>query len=146
MTGHANKASVGSLAEQLRENGVSRSAYYARVRRGWSKDRARSEPASAVNRSSSVDQDQGIGERLKAAGVSRVTYYARLRRGWSKDQALASPSDTARGRPARLVMPDGEAAVRAARRNGVARRTFYRRVERGGAVGRAAKPAEGKGA
>jgi len=118
------------IGETLRAAGLSRSTYYARLRRGWSEDQALSVPVNEENRAG-AGRKVGIGEKLEAAGISRVTYYARLRRGWSEEAALSAPVGESVGRPARLVMPDGQAAVDVATGNGVHRRTFYRKVSRG---------------
>lgn len=118
------------IGETLRAAGISRATYYGRRRRGWSEDQALSVPVNEQNRAGAV-RKVGIGEKLEAAGISRVTYYARLRRGWSEAAALSVPVGESVGRPARLVMPDGQAAVDVATGNGVHRRTFYRNVRRG---------------
>lgn len=126
--------------EQLRAAGISPSTYYGRLRRGWSKQDALAVAPRAENRKRGPDRANGIGARLRAAGISRTTYYQRLRRGWSPDQALGSPVGETVGRKPRLLMPDGQAAVDVARRNGVEQRTFYRKLQRGVPLKRAVRP------
>jgi len=86
-----------------------------------------------------IEGKQTVAEKLQAAGISRVTFYARLRRGWSEEAALSGAIGEKVGAPARLVMPDGRAAVSVAEQNGVERRTFYRNVKRGKSVQEAVK-------
>lgn len=128
-----------SVADKLQAAGISRSTYYGRLRRGWSQQDALSRPARDLRRKPVHKQRRGIGEKLQAAGISRVTFYARLRRGWSEEAALSGAIGENVGAPARLVMPDGRAAVLVAEENGVERRTFYRNVQRGKSLREAVK-------
>lgn len=80
-----------------------------------------------------------ICERAQRAGLIPSTVYARLRRGWTKEQAF-QPVWTTRARSPRMALPDGQAAVRLAEKNGVNRRKFYRRIARGVPIERAVLP------
>jgi len=128
-----------TVAQKLQAAGVSHSTYYGRLRRGWSEADALARPATDLRRTAQHQQRRGIGVKLQAAGISRVTFYARLRRGMSEQDALSGAIGEKVGAPARLVMPDGRAAVSVAEQNGVERRTFYRNVQRGKSVQEASK-------
>ena len=115
--------------------GVNRSTFYARLRRGLLPDQALSLPV----RHRALISKAEIGKRLRSAGVSPVTYQSRRRRGWTEEQAL-KPVGLTMARSSRTALPDGQAAVRLAEKNGVHRRKFYRRIARGVPIERAMLP------
>lgn len=116
--------------------GIPRVTFYSRLRRGWSQEKALKEPVRERRSISS----RGIGRKLRSSGIGNVTYQARRQRGWTEQEALSVPVGGAKGRNAQLHLPDGQIAVHVAERNGVHRRTFYRRVKKGVPVERAVLP------
>jgi hypothetical protein len=116
--------------------GIPRVTFYSRLRRGWSQEKALATP---VRQRRSISSP-GIGRKLRAAGIGNVTYQARRSRGWTEKDAVSVPVGAVKGRKADLRLPDGRPAVHVAERNGVHRRTFYRRVNKGVPVERAVLP------
>lgn len=83
----------------------------------------------------------------RRSGVLEQTFYSRLRRGWTPEQAAgleARPRGP--GRFFHIMLADGRPGMPVAIANGVERRTFYHRVERGWtpeqAAGLSAPPSE----
>ena len=69
--------------------------YRRRVRNGWPKDRAASEPANSRRPSTTIavnDVRVSLVEALRQSGVGLRTYHSRRRLGWSEARAAtASP-------------------------------------------------------
>lgn len=149
----------GRLAYRVAEGrGVLPNLFAARLRAGWSAERAAYERRPRVRQSPKVLRSSVLREarlasgRLAwpvaaAAGMSEQTFRARLRRGLSPDEAAALPvasrSQAAaarwkRGQPSgsrsrlhALRLDDGRSALQVAIQGGVPVATFRARLRRG---------------
>ena len=79
------------IGAELKKNNVSRELYYARLRLGWDKEKAKTTPAKNYGR---IYDHKGKEfstqeEMLNHYGVSKAQFFRRKKRGWSLEQCLA---------------------------------------------------------
>jgi len=125
---------IGDLraADVCRRNGVSVKAFFARLRRGWSVERAATEPMRTARR---ITPGQTTRDLAALAGISRSAAATRLRYGWSVERIVAQP---VKRRPNRLGrLPDGRTVAEAARAAGIKPGTLGYRLRRGWPLDRA---------
>ena len=114
---------------QAQGNGVPRSTFKNRRRRGWSADEAAGlVPRGPLRRSFRLADGRPAWPVAQGNGVSRSAFDSRICRGWTPDQAAGiAPAPQRRG----VLLSDGRAAVPQAQSNGVSRAAFGMRLRRG---------------
>lgn len=71
--------------EQALKNGINIYTYRWRIKQGWGKEQASTQPARPYN------QHQPYINQAKQNGINFQTYYERLKLGWSREKASTEP-------------------------------------------------------
>lgn len=124
---------AGRVAE---ENGISRSTFFARVRKGWDRlDAATVPPDRGKRRNDTLLLSDGsVGSTTAAAnGIAARTFHRRVKvMGWDPDRAATEPPSNSRGGGKNaILLPDGRLGTEVAAENGIGKTTFLRRVRNG---------------
>lgn len=112
-------------------NGITRVLLHSRYyQRGWSLERATTEPANKKTPS----EHASYIDVAQARGISRATYYKRLGEGWSKEEASTTPTKGL-GRRRTRIYTDEQLEI--ANQHGISRQMLDRRLARGWHLDRA---------
>lgn len=79
------------ISAELKKNNIPRQVYYARLKLGWEKEKAKTTPVKNIG--STYDHKgkefSTQEEMLNYYGISRAQFFRRQKRGWSLEQCLA---------------------------------------------------------
>ena len=129
---------LGSMPTVKLHPSVRPDMYRRRLRNGWPKDRAASEPANSRRPCATITLNGvrlSLVEALRQSGVGLWTYHSRRRLGWSEAHAATTPPR--RGRPNAKTEPlyayrGKEMSLHAwSKKLGINYRTLLQRIRRG---------------
>ena len=82
------------ISAELKKNNIQKEVYYARLKLGWDKEKAKTTPVKKIGRAYDHNGREFITQKemLKYYGISQAQFFRRKKRGLSLEQCLA-PTD-----------------------------------------------------
>ena len=82
------------ISAELKKNNILKEVYYARLKLGWDKEKAKTTPVKKIGRAYDHNGREFITQKemLKYYGISQAQFFRRKKRGLSLEQCLA-PTD-----------------------------------------------------
>lgn len=86
-----NYKKYSGIGSELEKNNIPKEVYYARLKLGWDKEKAKTTPVKKLGKAYDHEgrEFSTQKEMLNYYGISRAQFFRRQKRGWSLEQCLA---------------------------------------------------------